>query len=111
MPTPVERKALNEGRFRAANEKLDREAQEVLPPEDHSFVPFLCECPRVDCTQVVMLTLAEYEDIRSTGTGGFAAVGHEDLSIERVVGENDRFVRTDKFGRAGEIHAGSDPRT
>jgi hypothetical protein len=57
-----------------------------------------------------MLTLAEYEDIRSTGEGGLSARGHEDLSIERVVDQNDRFVRTAKFGRAGEIHAGGDPR-
>jgi len=110
MPTPVERKALNEGRFRAANEELDRGAREILAPGDDSFVPFLCECPRVDCKLVVMLTLAEYEEIRSSGEGGLAALGHEDLSIERVVAQNDRFVRTEKFGRAGEIHAGSDPR-
>jgi hypothetical protein len=110
MPTPDERKALNEGRFRAANEKLNRGAREVLAPGDDQFVPFLCECPRVDCRRVVMLTLAEYEGIRSTGEGGFAAPGHQDLSIERVLEENDRFVRTEKFGRAGEIHAGGDPR-
>jgi hypothetical protein len=110
MPTPVERKALNEGRFRAANEKLDRGARELLAPADDSLVPFLCECPSVDCNLVVMLTLAEYDEVRSTGEGGFAALGHEDLSIERVVARNDRFVRTEKFGRAGEIHAGGDPR-
>jgi hypothetical protein len=110
MPTPAERKALNEGTFRAANEKLDRGARALLPPGDDSLVPFLCECPRVNCTLVVMLTLAEYEEVRSTGEGGLAALGHEDLSIERVVAQNERFVRTEKFGRAGEIHAGRDPR-
>jgi hypothetical protein len=110
VATPVERKALNEGRFRAANEKLDRNARTVLPEGDDELVPFLCECPRADCTEIVMLTIAEYEGIRSTGEGGLAALGHEDLSIERVVEENERFVRTEKFGRAGEIHAGGDPR-
>jgi len=110
MSTPVERKALNEGRFRAANEQLDRGARELLPDEDDSLVPFLCECPTPDCTRVAMLTLAEYEEIRSSGEGGFAVPGHEDLSIERVLAQNERFVRTEKFGRAGEIHAGGDPR-
>jgi hypothetical protein len=110
MATPVDRKALNEGTFRSANEKLDQGARALLPPGDDALVPFICECPRVECKSVVMLTLAEYEEVRSTGEGGLAAVGHEDLSIERVVAQNDRFVTTEKFGRAGDIHAGGDPR-
>lgn len=111
MTTPAERKALNEGTFRDANEALEQGAREILgSPDDGSMVPFLCECPRLDCTEIVLLTLEEYEQVRAAGERGLARIGHEDGSIERVVARNDRFVTTEKFGPAGEIHAEGDRR-
>ena len=92
------------------NEKLQRSARDHCIPEDDSLAPFLCECPRRECTDVVVLTLAEYEDVRSDKRGGVAAVGHEDLSVERVVAQNERFVTTSKFGEAGDVYADQDPR-
>jgi hypothetical protein len=112
MPTPVERKAMNEGRFRDANEQLERGARQILESGDSaSLVPFLCECPRLDCSAVVLLTLEEYEDVRAAGERGLAMIGHEDGSIEHVVARNDRFLTTEKFGPAGDIHADRNPRT
>jgi hypothetical protein len=108
--TPAERKALNEGVFRRANEKLERAALELDLVDDASMVPFLCECPRQDCREVVLLTLGEYENVRANGRGGLAALGHEDGSIERVMSRNSRFVMTEKFGAAGDLHAEEDPR-
>ena len=110
MTTSDERKALNEGTFRGANETLERGARELVGAHDDSLVPFLCECPRHDCTQVVLVKLTEYEGVRARGERGVAALGHEDLSIERVVAQNDRFIVTEKFGRAGEVHAERDRR-
>ena len=110
MTTAAERKALNEGRFRDANEHLERRAQELVGVGDADPVPFLCECPDAACTQVVLVTLPEYEYVRSAGERGLAAVGHEDESIERVVATNDRFLVTEKFGRAGAKHRETDPR-
>ena len=110
MTTAAARKALNEGRFRQANEQLERGARELVGADDASLVPFLCECPTADCVEVVLLTLAEYEDIRARGERGLAARGHDDREIERVVAENDRFVVTEKIGRAGEAHVETDPR-
>ena len=111
MATPAERKAQNELAFRGANESLGRGARELVgADEPSSLIPFLCECPRVDCTQVALLTLAEYEEVRSGGELGMAALGHEDPEIERVVAQNDRFTVTEKFGRAGEVHAETDRR-
>jgi hypothetical protein len=106
----AERKAENEGRFRAANENLNEAAKDILAPGDGAPVPFLCECPRMECTAVVLLTLAEYEHARADGTRGFAALGHEDPEVERVVDQKDRFVMTEKFGEAGEVHDDNDPR-
>jgi hypothetical protein len=108
---PAARKALNEGRFRDANEELERVGQELgVGADGDSLLPFVCECPMLECTKIVQLTLREYEHVRSSGRGGLAAVGHEDLSIERVMAQNNRFVRTEKFGEAGDVHAEADPR-
>lgn len=110
MTTAAERKALNEGTFRDANEKLERGARKILAGDEDSLVPFLCECPRQECTQVVLLTLAEYEEVRAAPRQGLAVVGHDDPSVERVIKEVDRYVLTEKFGEAGIIHADHDPR-
>jgi len=104
VASSAERKARNEGAFREANEKLQRDAEQILEADDSGLVPFLCECPDIRCTKIAMLTLAEYRDVRSDGRGGLAVLGHEDPTIERVAFRNDRFVKTEKFGRAGEIH-------
>ena len=110
MPAAEERKALNEATFRDANEKLGRAARQLLRDDDGSPVPFLCECPSRSCTEVVLLTLAEYEQVRSGAARGLEVPGHEDLSVERVVARHGRFVVTEKFGRAGEVFAAMSPR-
>jgi hypothetical protein len=102
---------LNEGAFGDANESLEHGAVEVIGVDDGRRVPFLCECPRMDCTQVVLLTLGEYEQVRSGSRQGLAALGHEDPEVENVIARNERFVMTEKFGRAGEIHAETDKRS
>jgi hypothetical protein len=111
VTTSAERKALNEGVFREANERLERGAQELIGAAEGSVIPFLCECPRMDCTNVVLMTLAAYEDVRSGPRRGLAVVGHEDLEVEDVVARFDGYVVTEKFGRAGEVHEEADPRS
>jgi hypothetical protein len=111
VATSPERKALNEGRFRDANEHIERKAVELVGVEDGQFVPFLCECPHMDCTEIALLTLKEYENVRSGGRQGLAVLGHEDPTVERVLERNERFVMTEKFGRAGEVHASNDGRS
>ena len=110
VTTAVERKTLNEGRFREANERLDEGARDLLRGEETTPVPFLCECPNPRCMAVVLATLEEYEAVRARGAFGLAAIGHEDPEIERVVARNDRFLTTEKVGRAGEVHRQTDPR-
>ena len=110
MTTPAERKALNEATFRDANETLEQRAQELVDADDEDLVPFLCECPTLRCTQVVLLRLDEYAHVRARPEQGLAALGHEDLSIERVVSQNERCVLTAKMGLAGEMHRETDPR-
>ena len=111
MATSKERKGLNEAKFREANERLEAGAREIVGAEDDSLLPFLCECVRMDCTHVVLLTLAEYEYVRGDGSRGMAVPGHQDETVERVVSETDRFVVTEKFVPAGQVVEDSDPRS
>ena len=95
MTTPAERKALNEGTFREANEKLEAGARELVGADDGSFVPFICECPRTDCMEIALVSLSEYQDVRANPAGGIAVAGHEYLSIERIVARHDRILTTE----------------
>jgi hypothetical protein len=113
VSTSEERKALNEGVFRQANEQVEAAAVELKGPRpagDADPIPFICECPQPACRRVVLLTLAEYERVRSDGRQGIAFPGHEDAAIERVLERNERFVLTEKFGAAGAVHQRTDPR-
>src|SRR3712207_6072973 len=110
VATSAERKAENEGTFRDANERLEEGARRLISADDTSVVPFICECPRPECKQVVLLTLGEYESVRAVPERGIAAHAHEDPDIERIVAQNDRFIVTEKLGTAGEVHRDNDPR-
>ena len=110
MATSAERKALNEGTFRDSNEIIEKRAVEIIGVDDGDFVPFLCECPQMECKEIALLTLKEYEHVRAGSRQGLAVLGHEDLSVETVLERNDRFVLTEKFGRAGEVHEQADDR-
>jgi hypothetical protein len=107
----AERKGENEAFFRSVNEKLEDRAQALIDPRDAHRIPFLCECPSRDCTKTVLLSLDEYEGVRGKPNRGLSALGHADLSVERVIAENDRFVTTEKFGAAAEAFAAADPRS
>jgi hypothetical protein len=55
--------AMNESAFRTANERLRNAAlgHRFLPDQR---VPFICECADDGCYEVVMLRLADYEQVR-----------------------------------------------
>jgi hypothetical protein len=110
MATPEEKKGHNEAVFRDANETLEQRADQIVEGDQGTPVPFLCECTRLDCTKVALLTLAEYEHVRAHGNRGFVIPGHEDTAVERIVEEHAGYLITEKFGTAGEIVRESDPR-
>lgn len=61
--------------FRAANEGI-REAQRSLELPDGNM-PFICECSDAACRQILLLTPAEYERVRSDASQFFVAPAHE----------------------------------
>jgi hypothetical protein len=70
-----ERIAKNNLTFREANERISARAAEYDAPLER--IPFLCECPREDCTEIVRLTRDEYQRVRDDPTHFLAADGHE----------------------------------
>jgi hypothetical protein len=97
-----ERIARNEATFRSVNEAIERGRR-----TRDGLVGFVCECGRLGCTDIVELTLPEYEAVRADARRW--RHGHE-AGIERVVEQHERYVVVAKHGGAGEIAEFSDPR-
>jgi hypothetical protein len=73
-------------------------------------VEFVCECCSKDCVGHVALTVAEYESVRREPNSFFVRRGHEDLEVERVIAEGDRYVVVAKTGAGAPLAESLDPR-
>jgi hypothetical protein len=111
-PDPVtqERIALNDARFRSANEDIAEAAGKYDLDDDP--IPFLCECADVSCRKVVRMPLASYEEVRADGRTFINAPGHEDAAYEvaEVIAERDGYEIVRKSDHAGEVAERLDPR-
>jgi hypothetical protein len=103
----AERAAANEARFREANEQIQGKVLDLGTSEQPS--PYLCECEDPGCTIVVLLTAAEYEDVRSESRRFVVAPGHENPE-DHVLGEHGAFTVIEKTGEEGRIVEELDPR-
>jgi hypothetical protein len=101
------RVAMNQARFREANEEIEPRA--VIAGVE--TVPFICECADPNCTKIIRVTTGEYETVRADPVLFLNAPGHEAHSGEygEVVARNNRFVITKKIGDAGKIVRSLDP--
>ena len=108
MDARTRRVADNETLFREVNERVKEVNLEFAADQPADF---LCECGRVDCTQPVALTLAEYEAVRRDPTHFAVAPGHEFPDIERVLSQTERFAVVEKVAPgAAKIAVERDPR-
>ena len=107
MTTSEERAAKNEISFREANERLGEKRVEL---DAEGRTPFLCECSDPRCTDLVRLTLAEYERVRSNPRWFLVAAGH-DPGASRNAEEHDAYAIVEKTGVAGAIAEEQDPRS
>src|SRR5918992_946739 len=101
------RVAENESIFRRANEKLEERFREF---EATGLTPFLCECGDAACTQVIRLTLDEYEAVRAHGAHFAIVPGHQILEAERVVEQNGRYDVVQKLHAGRRVAEARDPR-
>jgi hypothetical protein len=91
MAAPLVRSARNQFLFREVNERI----REVL--DSQGSTEFLCECSRDDCTETILLSLEEYDRIRSSPNHFVAEPGH---GRGRIVHQTDRFVTVELTAEA-----------
>jgi hypothetical protein len=100
----LERIAINQSRFREANERIELAADKMglVGP-----VPFICECAQTDCVEIVRLSIEGYEEVRHDPRLFFTAPGHQQIAVDAgagvVVGNGDGYVLVEKVGVAGQI--------
>jgi hypothetical protein len=102
-----EQAARNETVFREANERIAERRAEL--DEVDGPTPFLCECDDPACTELVRLSLADYEGVRAEAPQFLVVSGHE-TSDAVVVREGEGWWCVRKNGVAAEIAAETDPR-
>lgn len=97
--------ALNETTFRDVNEGIEAGRR-----ERDGLVPFVCECGEIGCTEVVELTLDEYEAVRAGSRCFLVAPGHGAVfdEVQRTL-ERYAVVRKPE-GPLGELADRTDPR-
>jgi len=106
MTQSEQRAARNEVAFREANERLGDKRQEL---DLQGETPFLCECADPGCTQLIRLSLDEYEYVRSRANWFLVATGHETRN-GATTEEHGPYEIVAKEGEAGRIAEEEDPR-
>jgi hypothetical protein len=101
-----ERAARNEVLFREANEKLGIKRQEL---DIDGRTPFLCECGDPGCTELIRLSLEQYEHVRSHANWFVVADGH-DAGEARIAEDQDGYTIIQKVGVAARIAEEQNPR-
>ncbi len=103
----------------AQHQTLFREINERVKDlnEGFSFVSpvgeWVCECANDTCTELIEMTAAEYEAIRSDGARFFVATGDEHVwpDVEKVIERGERYWVVEKIGQAGVVARSHDPRS
>jgi hypothetical protein len=104
-----ERVARNEALFREANEGIEDAASKYDVLEQ---IPFICECADGNCRELLVLSLAEYDEIRRNPRHFLTAPGHVRAAqgAAKVVDDRGRYTIVEKTGYAGELVEDLDPR-
>ena len=88
--------------MRSVNDRiaaLDKSATDWAAP-DHQF-EFQCECGKTDgCDGRVLMTLGEYDRVRSQRDRFAVVPGHETDEIESIVERDERYMIVDKRDEA-----------
>jgi len=105
-----ERIARNDAAFRSANERIEATAVEA---NMDGSLPFICECANRACSEIVFLTIAEYEAVRDDPRHFFNVPGHEaaDRGVGEVIERHGSYVVYEKQGHAGDVAERLDERT
>jgi hypothetical protein len=101
------RVARNQALFRETNEAIERGQ---WPGEPDKTVRFRCECSQPDCNEAIVLSLAEYEQVRQHSHLFVVIEDHVVQEVEDVVGRRAGCVVVAKKGVGGAVAEARDPR-
>lgn len=92
---------MNEALFREVNDRI-REISDRFGQDEETY-DFVCECSDAGCTQRVVLTRDEYQEVRSDPARFVVAKGHVLPEIEDVVARAKDHVVVEKEGAAADV--------
>ena len=97
-----ERIVRNNKTFKAANEQIKEKSDLYGSPLER--IPFLCECPQVDCREILRLTTAEYAEVRANPRHYFTLPEHAaaDALVGRVISQQNGYAVVEKDEDAGD---------
>ena len=104
-----EEAARNQAFFREINERVGELQQRY--EQLATGARWVCECADLSCTEMVEMTLDEYEDVRSNANRFVVRPDHVYEGVERVVESTDRFWLVGKIEQAAAVAAELDPRS
>jgi hypothetical protein len=94
----------HESTFRHANERIQHAAH---LNGYTGLVPFICECADERCTEIIRLSLADYEGVRSHPRRFVVAPGH-DADRGGLVAARPRYAIVERSGHAGAVAEAED---
>jgi hypothetical protein len=103
--------AENETLFRDLNEEVGAVAHAFSVGGEERTFDFLCECGDASCAERVPVTLAAYEELRSSPLRFVVVPGHEIVEVERVIETHAAYTVIEKTGESAEIARERDPRS
>jgi hypothetical protein len=75
-----------------------------------SLVHFRCECARLGCTEIIELSVDEYEEVRANPRRFIVADGHQQPEFETVVERRSDYLVVEKRDEAGRMAEVTNPR-
>jgi hypothetical protein len=110
-----ERLVRNETAFREVNERIEKLMREGGESErsaaEGDLLDVVCECGNRDCTELLRVTISEYERVRQQPTHFLVAPGHAIPDVEEVVTTEPGYQVIRKLVGEGVLARATDPRS
>jgi hypothetical protein len=97
-----QRVAINESKFRAANENLKHALDDFRGGDADSY-EIMCECALTECDDMFTLSKSEYEHVRSDPTWYAVLPEHVLPGAERAVEDHGRYWVIEKIDVGADV--------
>lgn len=100
--------AENESRFRAINDRLERELRSIADAGE--ALDFVCECGHLSCRESIPVPAGDYETVRANPRAFFLVPGHEIPDVEQIIERRGDYLVVEKIGEGARYAEDHDPR-